>query len=85
MSEIIKEFCEASSTVVFRSNAYGSQLDKFMEFFEEARKDFPELKESDVRVVHFSGKYYAKTFGIEFKTEDAPDSYVRIQHLEYTY
>jgi len=84
---IIKEFCQATSErvhIVIRENSYGSDLDKFDRLFEVAIQDFPSLNRSDVKVVHYGGERYAKTFGIEFVAEKAPDGYKEINQLEYT-
>lgn len=81
---IIKEFCEDGRTAVIRENNYGSGLDKFMRLFEEAQKDFPGLLYENVSVVKYGGRRYKGTFGIEFETSSAPNSYIRINALEYT-
>lgn len=84
---IIKEFCQGTIEkihVVIRESNYGSQLDKFDRLFEVATQDFPNLNRSDVKVVHYGGRHYAKTFWIEFEAEKAPDDYREISQLEYT-
>jgi hypothetical protein len=81
---MIKEYCEPSARVVIRESRYGSQLDKFIRLYEEALKDFPNLKMRDVEIVKYAGERYAKTFGIEFHSPFAPDTYARISALEYT-
>jgi len=81
---MIKEFCKSSNRAVIREDAYGSQWSKFKRLVNEAKKDFPDLNEDDVEIIHFGGERYAKTFGIEFYTVYAPDSYSEISQLEYT-
>lgn len=81
---MIKEFCQESHRAVIRDNSYGNQLDKFIKFYQEALKDFPDLKLEDVEVVKYGGGRYAKTFGIEFYAFTAPDTYAEISRLEYT-
>ena len=58
-------------------------MDKFTAFYQEALKDFPNLKTSDVRIVKYGGDYYAKTFGIEFPAHYCPEGYRNISQLEY--
>jgi hypothetical protein len=62
--QIIKEFCESSGTAVIRSNTYGSNFGKFVQFYNEAKKDFPSLEVEDVEIVKYGGNRYTKTFGI---------------------
>lgn len=84
---MIKEYCEEANICVIRSNRYGSNLEKFMEFFAEAKIDFPELTPDNVTIVHYAGESYAHTFGIEFSANksNVPNSYTRIHQLEYHY
>lgn len=79
---IIKEYCPYAKIAVIRTNGYGSQLDKFHLFYQEALKDFPNLSLSDIRVVKYGGSYYAKTFGIEFPANHKADGYSEISELE---
>jgi hypothetical protein len=82
---LIKEYCEESRIAVIREDAYGSSLYKFNRLFQKALEDFPYLTETDIAVVRYGGERYAKTFGIEFRTDEpAPENYQRISHLEYT-
>lgn len=78
-----KEYCEKSHTAVIRDENYGSQLEKFIEFYNEALKDFPNLNASQVRIVKYGGRRYANTFGIEFEARGVPNYYTRIGQLEY--
>lgn len=83
---IIKEYCQNDFgyRIVIRESSYGSGLDKFERLFSIAKEDFPELRSSDVEIVHFGGKYYARTFGIEFESNIIPsEEYSRISSLEY--
>lgn len=84
---IIKEFLKKEGgggfRIVIRENAYGSMLDKFEKLFQVAKEDFPNLSSSDVEVIHFGGRYYAKTFGIEFDAKTYPEGYSQVSNLEY--
>ena len=81
---MIKEYCDDMSIAVIRFENYGNNLKLFEDAFSEALLDFPLLVPADVTIVHYDGDYYAKTFGIEFSADNAPESYTRISHLEYT-
>ena len=79
-----KEYCPSAQTVVIRSgDRYGSDLQRFMDMYEEACQDGFRIEMSDVKIVHYAGNRYAGTFGIEFQWNDAPDEYNRINQLEY--
>lgn len=84
---IIKEFLKREDgrgfRIIIRENAYGSMLDKFEHLFQVAKEDFPSLSSSDVEVIHFGGRYYAKTFGIEFDASYCPEGYSQVRQLEY--
>lgn len=70
---------------VIRTNCYGSQWSFLSSLVAIAKSDFPDLLDANIRVVHFGGKYYAKTFGIEFEpTGCVDDSYEKILQLEMT-
>jgi hypothetical protein len=81
--EIKKEFC--GNTVVIRTNCYGKSLEFITGLYEEAKKDFPDLQPSDVNVVYYAGKSYARTYGIEFKVAHVvtiPPNYFELRSLE---
>lgn len=83
---IIKEYFEGETAfvIVIRESSYGSKFDKFERLFSIAKRDFPNLNSQDVEVVHFAGKYYARTFGIEFESDIIPsEEYKRILSLEH--
>ncbi|OGD80147.1 hypothetical protein A2368_03015 [Candidatus Collierbacteria bacterium RIFOXYB1_FULL_49_13] len=83
---IIKEV--AGELVVLRADNYSHSLAHIHQLFEEAKRDFPKLKDSDVLIVHYSGSAYARTFGIEFPLPpgiEAPATYTRITTLETTF
>lgn len=85
MTTLIKEYCKESRVGVIRDNAYGSDFLKISEFVRIALQDFPHLSLSDIKIVHYAGIRYAKTFGIEFPAHRCPDDYVEISQLECTY
>lgn len=57
---------ERTPRCVVRSRNYGSSLAKFLDFAAEARKDYPQLSDDDIEIVHYGGDRIARTFGIEF-------------------
>jgi hypothetical protein len=77
----IKEFAAGRFCIV-RTDCYAHTLAFFNELFEEAKKDFPNLKPEECRVEKYAGREYAGTFGIEFERRDAPGSYRRIKEVE---
>ena len=50
-----------------------------------ANEDFPDLRESDMRVRQYDGETTRGFFGIEFLVppESVPDSYKRVERLEF--
>ena len=82
---IIKE--STDKHCVLRTNSYSHTLAHVDMLFAEALKDFPSLSREDVEIVHYGGKRYARTTGIEFPIPAgaiAPSEYSHIDHLEYT-
>lgn len=68
---------------ILRTNTYAHSLSHLNLLFAEAKKDFALV---DVEVVHYAGRRYAKTLGIEFSsTADAPDDFNLIDNAELTY
>ncbi len=84
--KIIREYSTYAKICVIRTNIYGSQLSHFMNLFNEAKKDFPDLKPEEVDIKQFGGRRYKRTFGIEFDRpeESVPETYNRIENLEHT-
>lgn len=80
----IKEFCPNSKTVVVRCDSYGSSLQMFQDMVHSAQEDGFHINLMDCKVVHYGGERYAKTFGIEFSYDYAPENYKIIYQLEYT-
>lgn len=85
--DIIKEYCKpigAPPICVVRTETYASGLMHFDELFAVAQSDFPDLHREDCEVVHYGGQRYRGTYGIEFwRSGGIPDSYQKIEHLEY--
>ena len=76
---IIKEV--ANCTVILRTLTYQESLSHFMLLYDEAKKDFPNLKTDEVRVKHYGGNSFKGTNGIEFtigSKESTPESYQKI-------
>ena len=71
---------------IIRLNHYGSQFNWLLEIVNEAKKDFPHLKDEDIKVVHYGGIYYKGTFGVEFHLPDSttlPKDYSEIHEIEF--
>lgn len=69
------EFCSCGGDpskntlmVTFRNNHYAHSFAYIKELVDEAKKDFPNLKDQDraISIVHFGGERYKRTWGIEF-------------------
>ena len=83
---IIKEYCEEVNKYEIRTNTYVHTWEYFNTLINEAKKDYPTLKENEVEIVQFAGECYKRTYGIEFKVETQPkEEYFRINSLEYTF
>lgn len=86
--KVIKEYCLSDDPAigVLRTRTYAHTLKFFMGLVEVAKKDFPDLKDEDIEIVHFEGKRYRGQFGIEFKvdSENVPKEYDEIHKLEPT-
>jgi hypothetical protein len=85
--EFIKEVEISSRTCVIRTNYYGSSLQKFLDFFSEAKKDFPSLTPEQVEIKHYGGDRIKHIFGLEFQVPSEvtiSESYKRIPRLEFT-
>ncbi len=89
--EIIKEVFINSQhknvRFIIRTNTYSNSLFYFNTLFEEAKKDFPDIKPDDVEIIHYGGRRYKGTFGIEWSesiTIKRPKEYREISNTEYT-
>lgn len=83
--EIIYEYAEESKVCVLRTDNYVKRLDHFLNLFEAAKEDFPNLKAEDVTVEKYGGDHHKRQNGIEFKVEEEPpEKYERIGVLELT-
>lgn len=69
---------------VIRTDCYNSELSHFMLLFQEAKKDFPDLKEEQIEIKHYGGRCYKGTYGIEFTIDPKviPTTYEQIHKLE---
>lgn len=86
---IIKEYCQSQNDssppiCVVRTRTYADTLHYFDELFAVAKSDFPGLRREDCVIVHYGGRHYKGTYGIEFRwSGEIPESYQKIEHLEY--
>lgn len=81
--DIIREHCKQRCIV--RTDTYASTLGHLEMLFAEARNDFPGLVQDRVEIVHYGGRSYARTYGLEFDVEPTqriPDSYKAVQEVE---
>ena len=91
MVEVIKEIRlkkeGCGPMCVIGTNCYGSQLSHIKALSDQAKQEFPSLSDDDIKIVHFGGRYYARTFGIEFTPpiagDSAPEGWRVINELEY--
>ena len=83
--QIIKEYCEESKRCVIRTNCYGRTVEYFKKLITEAKKDDPNLSDEDIDIVQFAGQRYARTYGIEFKSDKIQKGYFKINQLECTF
>lgn len=87
--DIIREYCQpktigALPVCVVRTKTHANSLAHFDELFSVAQSDFPDLHREDCEVVHYGGQRYRGTYGIEFfRVGEIPESYQKIEHLEY--
>ena len=71
-TDVIKHFYKSTlNCTIFsiRTNYYASDLEYFLNLFEIAKKDFPELREEDVKFVHYRGQRIKGIFGLEFSRD----------------
>lgn len=84
-TRVIREYAEEGKTCVLRTDTYQKQLSYFLMLFNEAKKDFPNLKAEDVCVVKYGGDHQRRQNGIEFEVDELPpEKYTRIYTLELT-
>lgn len=69
---MIKEKTE--NHCVLRNDTYSHSFESISELVEEAKRDFTTLVDADINVVKYGGRYYANTYGIEFKIIDKKSS-----------
>lgn len=72
---------------VIRFRHYGSSMQELLAASAEAKRDFPGLKDEEIRVVQYGGERFARTFGIEFELPPdtgLPVAYTQIKELELT-
>jgi len=78
---VIKETC--NDRCVIRTKTYANNLQHFIELFEEAKKDFPQLEPGSVEIVQYGGQDIKRMFGIEFNIKgEKPTTYRKIPYLE---
>lgn len=86
---IIKEYCKFDmgrrNRIILRTSTYAHSFIYFKILVKEAMKDFPELKEHTIDVIHYGGQYYKNTYGIEFNINIAPPAdYCQVKNTECT-
>lgn len=92
MAMIIKEYCKLRAHLmdqpirfILRREDYSHRLNKIIELYDEARRDFPNLPLADVEIVQYGGRRYRRTFGIEFTLDTPiPAGYVEVAQVEDT-
>lgn len=64
---------------------YSNNLQRILDLFKEAQKDFPQLEPSDVKVVQYGGNRIKRIFGLEFDVPEnahVPTTYVGVSAFE---
>ena len=77
----IKEY-HASGRALVRTIYYDKTLGHILKLFKEAKKSVPELKEDDVKIVIYGGRFYSGTMGIEFAVTEKPHGFEETKQLE---
>jgi hypothetical protein len=73
--------------VIIRTNTYASTFAHFQMLFDEVKKDFPTLIPESANIVHYGGRHYKGTYGIEFKINEfeipVPAEYKEVSSVEF--
>lgn len=68
---------------IVRRPDYGSKVEDINELAEIAKRDFPQLDDNVLDLIHYGGQRYKGTYGIEFNLDTAPPSdYREISQVE---
>ncbi len=73
MGKIIKEVSTPNAgkrRVVLRSNHYSRSLAHVLSLVNAAKADFIEIKDDDIEVVIYGGRYIKGTMGVEFNVQE---------------
>ncbi len=74
--QFIKSQVQNESIVRVFTTSYGNSIEHINNLVNEAKKDFPELLDRDIRVVVLCGERYDKVIAIEFNSETSiPSTY----------
>jgi hypothetical protein len=85
--KFIKEYCKAANRAVIRTQTYTHSWGYFFNLVKEAKKDFPGLTTDKIEIVHYGGRHYKGTYGIEFvlnKKIPISKEYTQISNLEFS-
>ena len=85
--ELIKQAWESNGSAhatVF-TRGYTSVFSHIKGMVSEARADYPDLKDEDIRIVVYSGSRRNGMVGIEFEVEEIKDGYFVVNSPEPTY
>lgn len=81
--KLVKEYCSDAKTCVIRTTTYNHTAKYFKKLITEAKKDFPLLADNNISIIHYGGRIYKGTFGIEFPVNEEPkEDYLKIKELE---
>ncbi len=83
----IREYATEPSIAIVRTNCYGSSFEFISSMVSELKKDFPELKDEDIKIIQYGGERYSRTFGAEAKVakSEVPESYSKQKCVENTF
>lgn len=80
--KIIKTFHPQNQMVSLRADNNANDFAHFRLLAEEAKYDFPGLRDSEIMVEKYAGTNYVGTYVIEFVRKDAPSEYERIERTK---
>ena len=83
---IRKERC-GNFRIIRYYETYCHTLEHFIKLISEAKKDYPELKDSDINIVQYAGDTDARKWGIEFNVKNLGDetNYKEIKYMDQTF
>lgn len=84
---LIKEFCPVAKTCTISADTYTSDFAFIKSLVDEGKKDFPHLRNEEMKIVMFAGRRCNGIFGVRFiiSNNTVPEGYSQISKLEEIY